>query len=130
MRKGKWTLHEYFEDKALARDYGFDLVYQSPRFDSMELEGKTATITFRHVTERGLYAFETEEVKGFEIAGEDQVFHPATAELAREELNQVKVWSDEVPHPVAVRCAWAPNPDCNLYDREGLPVTPFRTDDW
>ncbi|NOX53070.1 MAG: hypothetical protein GXP27_01250 [Planctomycetes bacterium] len=44
--------------------------------------------------------------------------------------NQVEVWSDTVSDPVAVRYAWADNPVCNLYSRERLPVTPFRTDDW
>ena len=44
--------------------------------------------------------------------------------------NKVEVWSDEVAEPVAVRYAWADNPVCNLYSAEGLPATPFRTDDW
>ena len=44
--------------------------------------------------------------------------------------DKVEVWSDEVSDPVAVRYAWADNPVCNLYSAEGLPATPFRTDDW
>ena len=96
----------------------------------MEVKGNTATVTFKHVTEEGLRAFETKDVKGFTIAGEDQVFHPATAEIVREQPNQVNLFSEEVPRPLAVRYAWTSNPDCNLYDAEGLPVTPFRTDEW
>jgi sialate O-acetylesterase len=42
----------------------------------------------------------------------------------------VEVWSDQVSHPESVRYAWADNPVCNLYSRDGLPVTPFRTDSW
>ena len=40
------------------------------------------------------------------------------------------MWSDKVAEPAAVRYAWADNPVCNLYSDEGLPLTPFRTDDW
>ena len=44
--------------------------------------------------------------------------------------DSVIVASDEVAHPVAVRYAWGNNPDCNLYNKEGLPASPFRTDEW
>jgi sialate O-acetylesterase len=115
---------------ALARDYGFDLHYQSPRFENMTLEGNTAILSFRHLSDQGLYAFGTREVHGFAIAGEDRVFHWAQAEIVEPGYQQVKVWSEAVPNPVAVRYAWSAHPDCNLYDLEGLPVTPFRTDDW
>jgi sialate O-acetylesterase len=46
------------------------------------------------------------------------------------EGDSVVVWSDEVPSPVAARYAWADNPVCNLYNEEGLPASPFRTDEW
>lgn len=67
-----------------------------------------------------------EEVKGFAIAGEDGKFVWADAKI--EEKNQVVVSADEVVDPVAVRYGWANDPVVNLYDRSGLPVTPFRTD--
>lgn len=67
------------------------------------------------------------EVKGFELAGEDKVWKPATARLDGE---TVVVSSPEVKKPVAVRYAWAANPTCNLYNAAGLPASPFRTDDW
>ncbi|HQH72668.1 MAG TPA: sialate O-acetylesterase, partial [bacterium] len=49
---------------------------------------------------------------------------------ARIEGDAVVVWSDEVKEPVAVRYCWKHNPDGNLYNKEGLPASPFRTDDW
>ena len=67
------------------------------------------------------------ELKGFAIAGPDRVFHWAEAQI---DGNTVIVWSPQVREPVAVRYGWADNPDCNLYNRAGLPASPFRTDDW
>jgi len=67
-------------------------------------------------------------LKGFTIAGADQQFHWAKASI---EGNQVIVYADAVTKPVAVRYAWADNPDdANLYNKEGLPASPFRTDSW
>jgi len=64
---------------------------------------------------------------GFVIAGSDKVFHPANARITGDE---VVVWSEQVPYPVAARYGWDDNPYCNLYNSEGLPASPFRTDDW
>jgi sialate O-acetylesterase len=64
---------------------------------------------------------------GFAVAGEDRKFVWAEAKI---EGDSVVVWSEAVKKPVAVRYAWANNPECNLYNREGLPAGPFRTDDW
>ena len=64
---------------------------------------------------------------GFQIAGADKVWHWAKAEIDGDE---VIVSSPEVPYPVAVRYGWAENPVCNLFNAEGLPAYPFRTDDW
>lgn len=113
---------------ALAKDYGIEVPHQSPTYKSLETRGNIVTVTFDHVGEGGLYAFDTPEVLGFTLAGEDEFFHPAQAKIVAP--NQVEVWSDEVAKPVAVRYGWADNPVVNLYDRNGLPVTPFRTDDW
>jgi len=65
---------------------------------------------------------------GFTIAGADQVFQHAQAKILNE--RQIEVWSESVDQPVAVRYAWADNPVCNVQNKEGLPLTPFRTDDW
>ena len=112
----------------LARDYGFDLSYQSPRYKSMELIGNKILITLDHVSEGGLRSFDTSQVIGFSVAGANKEFKWAEARIV--DQNTVEVWSEEVVDPVAVRYGWAQNPRVNLYDRNGLPVTPFRTDDW
>jgi len=68
-----------------------------------------------------------DKLKGFAIAGEDRKFIWADARI---EGDTVVVSSPDVKNPVAVRYAWANNPDCNLYNKAGLPASPFRTDDW
>ncbi|MHC4174574.1 MAG: sialate O-acetylesterase, partial [Planctomycetota bacterium] len=75
----------------------------------------------------GLVADGDEPLKGFAIAGVDRKFVWADTRI---DGDGIVVSSDEVSEPVAVRYAWADNPVCNLYNREGLPASPFRTDDW
>jgi sialate O-acetylesterase len=126
--RDKQTVANRLARIALARDYGYDMSYQSPRFTEKTTAEGQVLLRFSPVSGGGLYAFDTPEVKGFAIAGEDQQF--VWAEAAIVGKDQVKVWSEAVPNPVAVRYAWGVNPVCNLYDRNGLPVTPFRTDEW
>jgi sialate O-acetylesterase len=111
---------------ALAVAYGRDVVYSGPIYDSMSIEGDKIRIRFKH-TDGGLVAKGEEGLKGFSIAGEDRKFVWAEARI---ENDTVVIWNDQVPHPVAVRYAWADNPECNLYNKAGLPASPFRTDDW
>jgi len=112
---------------ALANTYGRDVVYSGPLYQSMAIEGNTVRLWFRHLG-GGLVAQGGEPLKGFAIAGEDRKFVWAEAKIDGE---TVVVRSDQVPNPVAVRYAWADNPEgCNLYNRAGLPASPFRTDDW
>ena len=66
-------------------------------------------------------------MKGFAIAGADRKFVWADAKI---DGDTVVVGKDGVSEPVAVRYAWADNPVCNLYNKEALPASPFRTDDW
>jgi len=113
---------------ALAKDYGYTMASNSPRYGSMETKDNVITLTFDHVSNTGLYAYDVKEPKGFAIAGEDKVFVWADAKIIGK--NQVEVSSPSVLNPVAVRYGWATNPVVNLQDRNGLPVTPFRTDDW
>ncbi len=110
---------------ALAIAYGQKIVYSGPIYRSMRIEGNKIRIFFDHVGS-GLVA-KGEKLTGFAIAGEDRKFVWANAKI---EGNTVVVWSEQVPKPVAVRYGWADNPDCNLYNKEGLPASPFRTDDW
>jgi sialate O-acetylesterase len=111
---------------ARAVAYGEDLVYSGPVYRSMEVRGSEAVLSFDHVG-GGLATRSGGELRGFAVAGEDRQFAWAHARI---EDGQVVVQSDLVPAPVAVRYAWADNPDCNLINREGLPASPFRTDTW
>ncbi len=112
---------------ALSQDYGLPLVCQSPRYRSMQIQDGKVELVFE-IQGGGLRTVDEKRVKGFAIAGEDRQWHWAEAKITGR--NQVEVWSEAVAQPVAVRYAWADNPVCNLYSAEGLPVTPFRTDDW
>jgi sialate O-acetylesterase len=108
---------------ALAKAYGFKIEYSGPLFEKMEIEGNKARLFFKH-TGSGLVC-KGDKLLGFAIAGEDKKFVWADAKI---EGKTVVVWSDKVQKPVAVRYAWADNPECNLYNKEGLPAVPFRTD--
>jgi sialate O-acetylesterase len=112
---------------ALAKDYGIKVAYESPHSAKMDKQGDKLVVTFDHVG-GGLKAFDVNEIKGFAIAGSDRKFVWARAKLIGKD--KVEVSAESVSDPVAVRYAWADNPVCNLYSAEGLPVTPFRSDDW
>jgi sialate O-acetylesterase len=108
---------------ARALAYGERLEYSGPVFDSMKVKGGTATLRFTHLG-GGLWA-KRGPLKGFTMAGADQVFHAAQAEIRGQ---TVVVTSQAVPRPVAVRYGWAPVPEGNLFNQAGLPASPFRTD--
>lgn len=113
---------------ALKLVYGKDIVYCGPIYKSMQIEGDKIALSFDHVG-TGLMAKEKYGyLKAFAIAGEDQKFYWAKAEIKGD---KVIVYSDMVAKPAAVRYAWADNPgEVNLYNKEGLPASPFRTDNW
>ena len=111
---------------ALAGTYGKDLVYSGPMFTAAEAEGGRMRLRFKHV-HGGLVAGGGGALTGFAVAGADRRFVWAEA---RVEGDTVVAWSKQVPAPVAVRYAWAQNPVCNLFNADGLPAVPFRTDDW
>ena len=111
---------------ALAKTYGRKLEYSGPVYDSMKIEGNAIRIKFTHAGS-GLAA-KGGDLKTFIIAGKDGKFLPATARIDKDTL---LVSSPNVAAPVAVRYAWENYPDgCNLYNGEGLPAAPFRTDKW
>lgn len=112
---------------ALANDYGINIPYRSPTFSSLEIKENKAVLKFDSIG-RGLDTFDVREPIGFAIAGEDKVFVDADAKIVTKDT--IEVWSDAVKNPVAVRYAWADNPICNVQSADGLPMTPFRTDDW
>ena len=106
--------------------YGENIVYSGPVYQSMKIEGSKIRISFTSVGS-GLKAGNGLSLKGFAIAGDDRKFVWAEAAF---EGNEIVVSSDKVAKPVAVRYAWEGNPDGNLYNREGLPASAFRTDQW
>jgi sialate O-acetylesterase len=105
--------------------YGEDLVASGPEFRKMKVKQNTAILTFDNVG-LGLEA-RGGELKGFAICGPDRKFTWAKAEIQGDE---VWVTSPEVEKPVAVRYGWANFPVVNLWNKDGLPATPFRTDDF
>lgn len=112
---------------ALAKDYGVDVPYRSPEYQSHEVKDGKVIVTFANAGPT-LYSFDVDEPIGFTIAGADKKFVNAKAKIVGPD--KVEVWAEGVSEPVAVRYGWADNPVINLYSRNGLPVTPFRTDDW
>jgi len=110
---------------ARALAYGEKIEYSGPTFDKQQVDGSKIVLNFKHVGE-GLEAKEG-ALKGFAIAGSDRVFKNAQAEIQGE---TVVVSSPEVPQPVAVRYGWANFPLGNLWNKNGLPASPFRTDDF
>ena len=108
---------------ACALAYGQDIEYSGPLYRDMAIQEKEIVLHFTH-TGSGLVAKDG-DLKGFVIAGEDKNFVPAQARI---EGRTVVVGSDQVANPVAVRYGWSNVPDVNLFNKEGLPATPFRTD--
>ena len=102
-----------------------DIVYSGPTFADATFGDGKAVLTFKNVGS-GLEAKEG-SLKGFSLAGEDRVFKWADARI---DGDKIVVTSMEVPNPVAVRYAWADNPEATLYNAEGLPASPFRSDEW
>jgi sialate O-acetylesterase len=105
--------------------YGEDtIVHSGPVYKSMKTEGNKIILSFTH-TGSGLTA-RGDTLQAFAIAGADKQFVWANAII---EQDKVIVWNDQISQPVAVRYAWADNPEnANLYNKEGLPASPFRTD--
>ena len=119
--------------------YGRNLVYCGPTYDSMKIEGNKIRLSFKNIgsglqigtppwTPEGMAAPMAAELTGFAVAGTDKyTWFWAKAQI---DGDTVVVSSDQVPAPTAARYGWANNPPCNLYNKEGLPAAPFRTDDW
>jgi len=113
---------------ALKVAYNKDTVYSGPTYQSFQTKGNKIVINFTN-TGTGLMSTDLFGVlTGFQIAGEDKKFVWAKSEIKGE---NVEVYSENISHPVAVRYGWANNPDrATLFNKEGLPAPPFRTDDW
>ncbi|MCW3082295.1 sialate O-acetylesterase [Segetibacter sp.] len=122
----KREVGERLSNWALAKTYHkTGIAYASPLYKSMDVKGNKATISFE-------YADEGLMVKGpgsaqLYIAGIDKAFYPAELRISG---NKLIVWSDKVAVPVAVRFSFSSAAVGNLFSKSGLPVTPFRTDNW
>jgi sialate O-acetylesterase len=128
---------------ARAKDYGEKIEYSGPMYKEMKIEGNKAVLSFDHgdgLTMKNVVLVprdrhkewrvqdgSAKELMGFTMCGEDKKFYPAKAEIVGD---KVVVTCDAVTKPVAVRYGWAQHPVCNLYNKAGLPASPFRTDDF
>ncbi len=114
---------------ALKIAYGKNVVNSGPVYKSVEFKNGKAFVSFTEIGSGLQVKDKYGYLKGFAVAGPDKKFRWAKAELVGE--NTVAIFAEGVENPVAVRYGWADNPDdVNLYNREGLPANPFRTDTW
>jgi sialate O-acetylesterase len=127
--KDKLDVGYRLADKALTMVYHLTDYPESPLFNSADFNGGFATVSFTHA-ENGLMAKDKYGyITGFEVAGADHKFYYAQAVITAD--NKVKVWSAQVAQPVAVRYGWTDAPiDANLFSKDGIPVSPFRSDNW
>jgi sialate O-acetylesterase len=107
-----------------AQVYGKNFVYSGPLYDSMRIEGDRIRILFKNV---GSGLKSEGKLRGFRISGDFRIFVDADAEINGD---SVLVSSPGMRWPAAVRYGWSDNPNVNLTNKEGLPATPFRTDNW
>ncbi len=108
---------------AEALAYNEKIIYSGPLYDKMNVEGNNVRIYFKNTGDGLMMKGDT--LKGFAIAGADKKFMHADARI---EGNAIVVTSAEVANPTTVRYAWAKNPQANLYNKNGLPASPFKTD--
>ncbi|UUF15317.1 MULTISPECIES: sialate O-acetylesterase [Flavobacterium] len=113
---------------ALNNIYGKKQVHSGPTYKSQEIKGNQIILTFDNIGSGLTASDNSENLKGFEIAGADKVFHSAKAIIKD---NKVIVSSDQVQNPVAVHYGWADDDtEINLFNKEKFPASPFRTDNW
>jgi len=121
-RLARWALAETYKVPGIP--------CRSPLYKGMEKQGAKIVLSFDNVEPKAAdwRPFDVNEPVGFTIAGADKKFVAAKAAILPD--GRIEVSSDAVADPVAVRYAWADNPVCNMYSAAGLPLTPFRTDDF
>ena len=123
-RAFRWAMAEVY---ATSQPRGQkSMTWGTPVFKTAEVKGDRLIVKFETIGGEGLKLSGTPA--GFVVAGEDKQFHEAQAELV--DKTTVAVWSDKVTKPVAARFGWSGTPYINLWTESGLPVSPFRTDDW
>ncbi|MCX7798924.1 MAG: hypothetical protein N2109_01110 [Fimbriimonadales bacterium] len=124
--KDKQTVGRRLALAALSVAYGRRGPLLSPEYRRMTVVGSKAVLEFQ--THGSFLVSRNGPPRGFAIAGADRIWRWAQAEIVGRD--RIAVHSREVPAPAAVRYAWAANPVANVYSAEGLPLSPFRTDDW
>jgi sialate O-acetylesterase len=113
---------------ALNKTYGKSVVASGPVYESMKIDGNKVTVSFTNTGGGLMVKDKYGYLKGFEIAGANQQFEYAKAII---EGDKVIVYNENITTPVAVRFGWADDAsDNNLFNKEGLPAVPFRTDNW
>lgn len=113
---------------ALKNTYDKNIIAGGPTFDSFKIEENQAILSFKNIGSGLMTNDKYGYVKGFEIAGEDKKFHYAKASIVGD---QMVLQSENVEKPIAIRYAWADDAsDANLFNKEGFPAAPFRTDEW
>jgi sialate O-acetylesterase len=126
--KNKKDVGKRLAVNAFRQVYGLDIPHSGPSYQSVSFNKDTATLTFAHTYGGLVVKDKYGYLKGFEVSGSDKKWYYAQAII---EKDKVKVWSNDVSLPVAVRYAWTDAPvESNLFNKSGLPAVPFRTDDW
>ncbi|NQV26567.1 MAG: DUF1080 domain-containing protein [Rhodopirellula sp.] len=120
--KQKQPIGERLALGARALAYDEDIEFSGPTYDSMSIDGNKVTLHFKHLG-GGLVA-KGGELKGFVVYSKDK----EAAATAKIDGDTIVVSSDEITEPVGVRYGWANVPDVNLYNKAGLPASPFKTD--
>lgn len=123
--KRKQPVGERLALAARAIAYGEKIDYSGPVYSGMKVDGNRIVLSFKHIG--GGLVVKGEKLTGFTIAGADQKFVPAEAEIKGD---KIIVSSSSVAQPMAVRFGWENYPVLNLWNKAGLPATPFRTDDF
>lgn len=126
--KNKEDVGKRLAAEAMRIAYQKSGISAGPMFDKLTVNGDKVTIRFQNAGDGLVVKDKYGYLKGFEVAGADQKFYYAKADV---QGNTVVVHADSVTTPVAIRYGWADdNGDVNLYNREGFPAVPFRTDTW
>jgi sialate O-acetylesterase len=117
IRLANWALAETYHRPGL--------YYKNPRYESMETIGDRVTLSFADAP-NGLMV-KGKDVMTLMVAGDDRVFYPAEGKV---EGSKMEAWSKEVKKPIAVRYQFSNSGIGNVFSKEGLPMAPFRTDNW
>jgi len=111
---------------ALAKTYDKNVFYSGPLYKSMNVENNKIILSFDYADD-GLVIKELNGENNFIIAGEDKVFKKASVKI---DGGKFIVSNDEIKNPVSVRYCWSNTEEATLFNKEGLPASSFRTDNW